>query len=56
MSVLHVACPDDAQLLKEQLISSLPCPKEVHIAELTPGLSVHTGPGFVGVVFVVGVV
>lgn len=52
MSILHVACPDDAELLKQQLIDTLRCPDEIHVSELTPGLSVHTGPGFVGVVFV----
>lgn len=54
MSVLHVASPEDALLFKDQLTASLQCPQEIHIAELTPGLSVHTGPGFVGVVFVRG--
>lgn len=54
MSILHVACPEEAELLKTQLTEKLTCPEEIHIAELTPGLSVHTGPGFVGVVFVRG--
>lgn len=54
MSILHVACPEDAELFKQQLTKTLPCPEEIHITELTPGLSVHTGPGFVGLVFVRG--
>lgn len=54
MSVLHTASPKDAELFKQQLRNALDCPEEIHLAELTPGLSVHTGPGFVGVVFVVG--
>ncbi|MEJ2757715.1 MAG: DegV family protein [Anaerolineales bacterium] len=54
MSILHVACPEDAELLKQQLTKTLHCPDEIHVTELTPGLSVHTGPGFVGVVFVHG--
>lgn len=54
MSILHTASPDDALKLKQQLVDALPCPSEIHIAQLSPGLSVHTGPGFVGVVFVTG--
>ncbi|MCB2179675.1 DegV family protein [bacterium] len=54
MSILHTASIDDALQLKQQLEDALPCPSEIHLSELTPGLSVHTGPGFVGVVFVVG--
>jgi fatty acid-binding protein DegV len=35
---------------KEQLCAAIPCPGEVIIAEFTPGLSVHTGAGLIGVV------
>ncbi len=52
MSVIHVDCPDDALQFESQLCASLPCPDERFLSELTPGLSVHSGAGFVGVVFV----
>jgi len=49
LAVLHVAVPGDAARLAEELRSALPCPEEIVIADLTPGLSVHGGPGMVGV-------
>ncbi len=50
LAVQHVACPDQAMAFKEQLCAAIPCPGEVLIAEFTPGLSVHTGAGLLGVV------
>jgi DegV family protein with EDD domain len=52
MTVLHVAAPDEARELEALLRSNLKCPDEILIAELKPGLSVHTGAGLVGVGFV----
>jgi DegV family protein with EDD domain len=52
MAVIHVYCPDDAQAFEEQLRESLDCPPEIIITDLSAGLSVHSGAGFVGVVFV----
>jgi DegV family protein with EDD domain len=50
LAVQHVACPEEAMAFKEQLCAAIPCPGEVVLAEFTPGLSVHTGSGLVGVV------
>lgn len=52
MAVLHVAVPAEAAAFEAQLRSALPCPQEIVTAEMTPGLSVHTGAGLLGVAFV----
>lgn len=54
IAVVHVAVPDDAREFEARLRASLEYRGEVLIAELTPGLSVHTGAGLVGVAFVTG--
>lgn len=53
-AILHVAVPEDAERLRAQVANALPGAREAVIAELTPGLSVHGGPGMVGIVAVAG--
>jgi DegV family protein with EDD domain len=50
LGIQHVACPDEVEAFKEQLCAAIPCPAEIMVAEFTPGLSVHTGAGLIGVV------
>jgi fatty acid-binding protein DegV len=50
--LIHTNVPEDARLFEEQVRASLSCPDDVLTAELTPGLSVHSGAGLVGVVVV----
>jgi DegV family protein with EDD domain len=52
MGVVHVADRQAALDLEAQLRINLPVPQEILITELSPGLSVHTGAGLVGVSFV----
>lgn len=54
MALLHVNARAEAQLFKEQLYASVACPESTILAELTPGLSVHSGAGLVGVSVVTG--
>lgn len=52
IAILHVDAPAEAQEFKNLLTSSLSCPENIIMAELTPGLSVHTGAGMVAAGFV----
>lgn len=52
LCILHVNAPKAASQFESQLRASLPCPPEVPHIEMTPGLSIHTGAGLVGVVLV----
>ncbi len=54
LAVVHVAVPDEAKAFAQELRKSLPYTGEVVMAELTPGLSVHTGAGMLGVAVVAG--
>ena len=52
LAILHVNVPEDAACFQAQVLERLPCEGEVMVAEVTPGLSVHTGKGLVGLVAV----
>jgi len=49
--ILHVAAKQDADEFGKMLRETIPCPDDIPLTELTPGLSVHTGAGLVGVAF-----
>ena len=49
VAVLHVAAEEQARQFEGLLRAAIPCPDEVMVCELTPGLSVHSGAGLVGV-------
>ncbi|MEA2008248.1 MAG: DegV family protein, partial [Chloroflexota bacterium] len=52
MAIIHVAAPEQAREFETFLREKLPCPPEILTAELTAGLSVHSGAGLVGVTVV----
>ena len=49
--ILHVAAKDAADQFEKLLRDRVSCPQDILLTELTPGLSVHTGAGLVGVAF-----
>jgi len=53
MSIIHVRASADAKNFEEKLRAEVACPDEIMLAELTPGLSVHSGAGLVGTAYVV---
>ncbi len=54
LAILNVAVPEDARRFREEVLQALPYEGEVLTADLTAGLSVHTGRGVVGVAVVAG--
>jgi DegV family protein with EDD domain len=53
LGILHVNALEPAKQFETQLRAALPCPKETIYTEMTPGLSIHSGTGWVGLVIVV---
>jgi DegV family protein with EDD domain len=53
MCILHVNSIDMARQFETEIRSRMACPAEIPLVEVTPGLSVHSGAGMVGTVFIV---
>jgi DegV family protein with EDD domain len=49
--IIHVAAREEAAKFEEMLREKIACPDVIPHTELTPGLSVHTGGGLVGLAF-----
>ena len=54
LALLHVCALEQAREFEQVLRRQIQCPQKTYYAELTPGLSVHSGSGVVGVAFVAG--
>jgi len=52
LAILHVNAPEAAGQFEQLVRAALPCPPEMRHVEMTPGLSIHTGDGLVGLVLV----
>ena len=52
LAILHVNAPEAAGQFERLVRAALPCPPEMRHVEITPGLSIHTGDGLVGLVLV----
>ncbi len=52
MTILHVNALEKAREFEKLLRIAMACPTEIMYAEMNPGLSIHSGAGLVGVVFV----
>lgn len=49
-AVVHAACPDDAQELRARVSAGFSC-RQLYVAEFTPVMGTHTGPGLLGLAF-----
>jgi len=47
VSVIHAGAPEEAAALKNHVSEHFDC-LELHIAAISPAISIHTGPGTVG--------
>ncbi len=52
MAIIHVNALEAAQQFEKLVQAALPCPAEIMYIEMNPGLSIHSGAGLVGTVFV----
>ena len=52
MAIIHVNAAERAREFEGLLRAALDCPDDIITAEFTPGLSIHSGTGVVGVVVV----
>ncbi len=52
LAILHVNAPESAKQFELQVRAAMPCPTDISCVEMTPGLSIHTGSGLVGIVIV----
>jgi DegV family protein with EDD domain len=52
LAILHVNGLEEADQFELQVRAGLACPAEIRHVEMTPGLSLHTGSGLVGIVLV----
>jgi DegV family protein with EDD domain len=52
MTIIHVNALEAARQFEGLVREALPCPEQILYAEMNPGLSIHSGSGLVGVVFV----
>ncbi len=49
-AVVHAAAPEEAQTLHDQIARSFDC-AELHVAEISPVVGTHVGPGTLGIAF-----
>jgi DegV family protein with EDD domain len=52
MAIIHVDALDAARQFEKLIQAAMACPADIIYAEMNPGLSIHSGSGLVGVVFV----